>query len=142
MPSPASQSTWSAYCDGASRGNPGPASYGVLVCDPNGTVVREAKARLGINTNQVAEYEGLIRALTELKAAGARRAHVYTDSEFVVKQYTGQYKIRDARMQALMARVRAIAAGFESLQLTHIRRSSHPHNKRCDQLANEALDDK
>lgn len=132
---------WEAYCDGASRGNPGPAAYGVLVCDPSGRVVKEVKARLGTNTNQVAEYEGLIRALEELKAFGARRARVFTDSEFVVKQFNGIYKVRDERMKSLMARVRALEGGFDSVELKHVRRSSHPHNSRVDRLANLALDE-
>jgi len=132
---------WVAFCDGASRGNPGPASYGVVVVDPSGAVVKEAGAFLGINTNQVAEYEGLIRAVRELKAVGARRAKIFTDSEFVVKQYSGEYKIRDERMRALMARVREEAVGLESLDVVHVRRSSHPQNVRVDKLANLALDD-
>lgn len=134
--------TWEAFCDGASRGNPGPASYGVVVCDAAGRVVKEAHHFLGTNTNQVAEYEALIRALEELLKAGARRALVKTDSQFVVKQFTGEYKVKDARMVALMERVRALQGRFESLELQHIPRSSHPHNKRADELANEALDER
>lgn len=141
-PAPADTAgTWTAYSDGASRGNPGPASYGVLLCDPSGRVAKEARARLGTNTNQVAEYEGLIRALDELRSAGARRARVFTDSEFVVKQFSGQYKVRDPRMKDLLARVKSLAAGFERLEISHVRRSSHPHNVRVDELANLALDE-
>ena len=131
---------WTAYCDGASRGNPGPASFGVLVCDPSGKVVKETNAFLGINTNQVAEYEGLIRALEELKVLNAPQVQIFTDSEFVTKQFSGAYKVRDERMKVLMSRVRALQSQFESVQVIHIRRSSHPHNKRVDQLANDALD--
>jgi ribonuclease HI len=132
---------WSAFCDGASRGNPGPAAYGVVVCDPMGRVVKEARRFLGRDTNQVAEYEGLIRSLEELLLAGARRARVCTDSEFVVKQVSGEYRAKDERMKALLARVKVLEVRFESLEVTHIRRSSHPHNKRVDGLANQALDE-
>jgi ribonuclease HI len=139
-PSPQGEASWAAYCDGASRGNPGPASFGVVICDPSGKVVRELGVPLGINTNQVAEYEALIRALEELQALGAHRAAVFTDSEFVTKQVNGQYKARDERMKALLQRVRTAAARFDDFRITHIRRSSHPHNVRADKLANEALD--
>ncbi len=93
-----------------------------------------------MNTNQVAEYEGLIRALRELKALGARRALVKTDSQFVVRQYTGQYRAKDERMKALLSRVRDLAKDFEKLDIAHISRSSDPMNVRADELANEALD--
>ncbi|MBI4395940.1 MAG: ribonuclease HI family protein [Elusimicrobia bacterium] len=137
----ATSSVWEAFCDGASRGNPGPAAFGLLISDPGGSVVKEVKQFLGLNTNQVAEYEGLIRALQELLAAGARRARVFTDSEFVVKQVSGEYRVRDERMKVLMARVRELESRFESLSVLHVRRSTHPHNKRVDQLANMALDE-
>jgi ribonuclease HI len=131
---------WSAWCDGASRGNPGPASYGLVVTDPAGAFVKEIGHAIGINTNQVAEYEGLIRALQELSGLGARRATVFTDSEFVTKQYSGVYRAKDARMQVLLARVKALAVSFTDLRITHIRRSSHPNNVKADKLANQALD--
>lgn len=140
-PKPSSASgIWEAFCDGASRGNPGPASYGVAIVDPSGTVVKEIKQAIGINTNQVAEYEALIRALQELRVMGAERANVFTDSQFVTKQFSGEYRVKDARMKALMARVRDIQKDFKSLQVIHIFRSSHPNNVLVDRLANEALD--
>jgi ribonuclease HI len=132
---------WRAYCDGGSRGNPGPAACGVVICDPSGRAVKDVRFLIGVNTNQVAEYEALIRALKELREAGARRARVFTDSEFVVKQFNGIYKIRDERMKALMARVREVQSDFESVEVVHIRRSSHPHNVRADALVNQALDE-
>lgn len=132
---------WQAFCDGASRGNPGPASYGLVICDPSGAVAKEIGQAIGVNTNQVAEYEALLRALEELIGAGARRAKILTDSEFVVKQFNGVYRARDERMKALLARAHERAGSFESLEVAHIPRSSHPHNKRADQLANKALDE-
>jgi ribonuclease HI len=133
-------SVWTAYCDGASRGNPGPASYGVVLCDPNGAVAGEIGECIGINTNQVAEYEALIRALTELVQREAKQVKIVTDSQFVVYQVTGIYRAKDARMKVLLARVKELEPRFEKMELVHIPRSSHPHNKRADALANEALD--
>lgn len=133
-------SVWEAYCDGASRGNPGPASYGVAIIDPSGRLVKEIKKAIGINTNQVAEYEALIRALQELNLLGAERAKIFTDSQFVTKQFSGEYRVKDERMKALMARVREIQKNFKSVQVIHIFRSSHPNNVLVDRLANEALD--
>ena len=82
----------------------------------------------------------MIRALIELGALGARRAVVKTDSQFVVRQFTGEYRAKDERMKALLARARGLAADFESLTLRHISRSSEPGNVRADALANRALD--
>jgi ribonuclease HI len=135
-------SLWTAYCDGASRGNPGPASYGVVLCDPQGAVAAEIGERIGTNTNQVAEYEGLIRALSELLKRGATRAQVRTDSQFVVRQVSGVYRAKDTRMIALLSRVKELERRFEKVDVIHIARSSHPHNQRADGLANEALDRK
>ncbi len=135
-------SLWTAYCDGASRGNPGPASYGVVLCDPEGAVAAEISERIGTNTNQVAEYEGLIRALSELLKRGATRAQIRTDSQFVVRQVSGVYRAKDARMIALLSRVKELERRFEKVDVVHIPRSSHSHNQRADGLANEALDRK
>lgn len=132
---------WKAWCDGASRGNPGPASFGVVLCDPSGKVVEEVGRALGRDTNQAAEYEALLCALDEFKKRGVRRAVVYTDSQFVVRQFDGTYKARDERMKTFVARARDRAAAVGKVELVHIPRSSHPHNVRADALANRALDD-
>lgn len=133
-------SLWTAWCDGGSRGNPGPAAFGVVLCDPSGAVVGQIGRAIGVNTNQVAEYEGLICALEELQGRGARRVKVSTDSEFVVKQVNGLYKARDERMKALLSRVREAARPFEKFDVVHIYRSSHPHNVLADKLVNKTLD--
>ncbi len=135
-----STDVWTAYCDGASRGNPGPASYGVVLCDPAGTVAGEISQAIGINTNQVAEYEALIRALSELADRGARQATIFTDSQFVVYQVTGIYRAKDDRMKLLLAKVKEHESRFDKVKLVHIARSSHEHNRRADALANRALD--
>ena len=102
--------------------------------------MKELGVFLGTNTNQVAEYEGLIRAFEELHTLGAQRVHVYTDSQFVVRQFTGEYRAKDERMKVLLARAQRAAAAFDGVRLTHIARSSHEGNKRADALANAALD--
>lgn len=135
-----SATLWTAWCDGGSRGNPGPAAFGVVLCDPSGAIVDRIGRVIGTNTNQVAEYEGLICALEELRKRGARRVKVSTDSEFVVKQVTGLYKARDERMKALLARVREAARVFEKFDVVHIYRSSHPNNVLADKMVNQALD--
>ncbi len=141
-PTRLTSSHWAAYCDGASRGNPGPSSYGVVLCDPAGRVFKEFKETLGIGTNQEAEYHALLRALKELLVAGAADATVFTDSEFVVKQFTGVYRAKDPRMKNFLAQAKQLAARFVEVRLTHVARSSHAHNRRADALANEALDAK
>jgi ribonuclease HI len=113
----------------------------VVVCSPDGSIAAEIGAVVGRDTNQAAEYQALIRALEELRARGARRVNIFTDSQFVTRQFTGEYKVRDERMRAYLNRVREVQAGFASVTVTHILRSSHPHNVRADKLANRALDD-
>ena len=103
-------------------------------------MVREVNAVLGHGTNSEAEYQGLLRALAELKKIGARRIEVFTDSEFVVKQVLGLYKARDERMKILLAQVKELGKDFNKFKVTHVSRSSHIHNKRVDELANWALD--
>ncbi len=133
---------WTAYCDGASRGNPGPSSYGVVVCDPSTKIFKEFKEKLGVGTNQEAEYRALLRALNELLNVGAREIEVFTDSEFVVKQFTGVYRAKDERMKVFLAQAKELERKFDRVKLTHVMRSSHAHNRRADALANEALDAK
>ncbi len=128
------------YCDGASRGNPGPASYGVYVLDAGDHFVAEYCESIGRATNQVAEYRALIRSLEEGIKLGATDLEIFTDSEFVTKQFQGIYRVKHPDMQTLMARVRELEKNFKSVRLQHIPRSSHPGNKRADQLANIALD--
>lgn len=112
----------------------------MVLCDPIGAVVGEVGETLGTNTNQVAEYEALIRALAELARRGARRVRIFTDSQFVVYQVKGIYRAKDERMKSLLARVKEGQSRFESVDLVHIARSSHEHNRRADALANEVLD--
>lgn len=127
------------YVDGASRGNPGPASYGVYILDSNEQFVAEYGEAIGHATNSVAEYRALIRSLEEAAKLGAETLEIFTDSELVAKQFNGIYRIKHPDMLSLMGKVRALEKKFKSVKVGHIPRSSHPGNKRADQLANIAL---
>ena len=124
--------------DGGSRGNPGPASYGVVVRDPAGKIVAELKKYIGRMTNNVAEYYGLIAALDYAESHGIRALRVEADSELLVKQMRGQYKVKSEDLQPLFERARKMAAGFPSFRIDHVYREQ---NRDADRLANEAMDE-
>ena len=127
------------HCDGASRGNPGRASIGFVLSDPEGREVEVHAAVLGdAITNNVAEYTALVRGLDAALAHGVRWLVVRLDSELVVRQVRGEYRVRHAGLQPLHAAVRARAARFERFRIEHVPRAA---NKRADALANAALDD-
>jgi len=127
---------WILYCDGASRGNPGPAAYGfVLYCGEE--VVLKGGKRLGITTNNVAEYEALFNGLRESLKRGVTVLTIRSDSEVVVKQIKREYKVKAAHLHALYEKVMAELGKFKSFRIEHVRREE---NKLADQLANEALD--
>ena len=128
------------YVDGASRGNPGNASYGVCIQDPEGNTCAEFNHYIGKATNSVAEYSALIRGLEEAKRLGAEEVRIYTDSQLVARQFDGTYRVKHPDMRSLLTRVRELEKNFKTVSVTHIPRSSHPGNKRADQLANLALD--
>jgi ribonuclease HI len=129
--------TWIVYTDGASRGNPGPASFGAVVIDPTGTVRHEISERLGMATNNVAEYRGLIAGLEAALALGARRVEVRMDSELLVRQAIGRYRVRNPGLIPLHNRVLALRRQFDEVVFRHIPRGE---NRRADALANQALD--
>jgi ribonuclease HI len=129
--------TWVTYSDGASRGNPGPASYGALVIDPGGEVVHEASEPLGITTNNIAEYRGLIAALEAALALGAERVEARMDSELLVRQAMGRYKVKNPGLIPLHKRVIELSRRFGAIEFKHVRRE---FNKHADSLANQALD--
>jgi ribonuclease H / adenosylcobalamin/alpha-ribazole phosphatase len=128
---------WTLYADGASRGNPGEAAYGALLIDPNGKVRREISEALGVATNNVAEYRGLIAGLEAAVEEGARRLEVRLDSELIVRQATGQYRVRNSSLIPLFEQARSLARGFDEIVFTHVPRAL---NKEADALANRALD--
>ncbi|MGW4483420.1 bifunctional RNase H/acid phosphatase [Amycolatopsis sp. NPDC004368] len=124
--------------DGGSRGNPGPAGYGAVVKDAaTGEVLAERHEYLGVVTNNVAEYSGLIAALTAAAEVGASTVDVRMDSKLVVEQMSGRWKIKHAALQPLAARARELAAGFDRVTYMWIPRAENSH---ADRLANVAMD--
>lgn len=125
------------HTDGAARGNPGPAAIGVVIEDGEGRTVYEASRALGIKTNNEAEYLALIAALEHLKDLRAREAEICMDSELVVRQLNGQYKVKEPRLKTLHARVTMLLNAVPKHKIRHVRRAE---NARADELANEAID--
>ena len=126
-----------AYVDGGSRGNPGPAGYGVRIEQEDGSVV-ELKQSLGLATNNVAEYSGLIAALGWAAAHGISRLQVRADSELLVKQMRGEYRVKSPGLKPLHEQARTLARPIGSVTFEHVRRE---FNKDADRLANEAMDE-
>ncbi len=122
--------------DGASRGNPGRAAIGVVVLD-GGTPVREIGEAIGIATNNIAEYRALLRGLHEAASLGARAVRVQSDSELLVRQLTGRYKVKSEALVPLHREARQQMRRFEEIIVTHVPRE---HNAQADALANRALD--
>ncbi|MDD5251637.1 MAG: ribonuclease HI family protein [Patescibacteria group bacterium] len=125
------------HTDGGARGNPGPAGLGVFIQDENGRVVKEHSRYLGETTNNQAEYRALVDALEHAKELGATEVECLLDSELVVRQMNGQYKVRDADLQPLFLKVWNLSTGFRKVTYTHVRRE---FNKDADRLVNEAID--
>ena len=126
-----------AFIDGASRGNPGPASVGVFVLDDSGKTLKEHGRALGTATNNVAEYTAFLDALRIAKDLGATEFLVHSDSLLLVKQIAGEYRVKNAPLQALKARALALMKDFKAVRLVHVPREQ---NREADRLANEALD--
>jgi ribonuclease HI len=124
--------------DGGSRGNPGPAAYGVVVRDPRGEIVARLKKYIGKNTNNVAEYFGLIAALDYAQNHGIRALRIESDSELMVKQMRGQYKVKSEELKPLFERAKKMSQAFESFRISHVYREQ---NKEADALVNQALDE-
>ncbi len=127
-----------AYADGAARGNPGPAGAGVCIRDRDGVTLVERARYLGEATNNVAEYMALLVGLEEALELGAPQVEVRSDSELVVRQMLGEYRVRNKRLRELHDRAHELARGFEHIAYVHIRRYK---NVDADRLANLAIDD-
>jgi ribonuclease HI len=125
------------HTDGAARGNPGPSAIGVVVQDESGRVIYEASRCLGTNTNNEAEYMAVIAALEYLRESRIPEADFYLDSELVVRQLLGQYRVKEPRLQALHARATMLLNAVPKHSFRHVPRKE---NARADELANEALD--
>lgn len=123
--------------DGGARGNPGPAAIGVVVRDADGGVIEERGERIGRATNNVAEYRALLLGIEIAAAHGAGHLDLVGDSELIVRQVEGRYKVKDATMRELHAKVKQALAGFDSWTIRHVRRES---NAEADRLVNVALD--
>jgi ribonuclease HI len=127
------------HIDGGSRGNPGDAGFGVYVQDTDGREVAGLYGYLGLATNNVAEYQGLIHGLRFALDQGARRVRVFSDSELVVKQISGAYRVKHPGMIPLHREATELLRRFEKASLTHVRREQ---NREADRLVNRALDEK
>lgn len=125
------------YIDGGARGNPGPAGYGVRVERPDGTLIEEFSEGIGVATNNVAEYRGLLAALEYAQARGCRSLTVRSDSLLLVKQMLGEYRVKHPGLQPLSARARLLAAGIGRVRFEHVGRALNAH---ADRLANQAMD--
>ena len=134
---PASGGAATANVDGGSRGNPGPAGYGVRIEREDGSIV-ELKEALPLATNNVAEYRGLLAALRWATANGISTLHIRSDSELLVKQMLGQYRVKNAGLQPLYEEARSMARRVGRVTFEHVRRE---FNKDADRLANEAMDE-
>ena len=126
-----------AYIDGGARGNPGPAGYGVRVENERGELIEEFCGFLGTATNNIAEYNGLLAALRYAKEHGHRIVRIKSDSELIVKQMLGQYKVKNPGLQMLHREAQTLARALERVAYEIIRREQ---NKDADRLANQAMD--
>jgi probable phosphoglycerate mutase len=126
-----------ANIDGGARGNPGPAGYGVHIQRDDGTVV-ELKEAVGIATNNVAEYRGLLAALEWATRHGIETLHIKSDSDLLVKQMRGEYRVKHPGLQPLWEQARSLARRIRDVRYEHVRREL---NKDADRLANEAMDE-
>ncbi len=124
--------------DGGARGNPGPAGIGVVIEDEHGKAVEEHKRFLGVKTNNQAEYEAVILGLERAKHLKADSVKVYADSELLVKQANGEYRVKHENIKPLYARMRALVLQIGHVSFEHVRRAE---NTRADALANEAMDE-
>jgi len=126
-----------AHIDGGARGNPGPAGYGVLLCDESGKKVAELSEFLGVQTNNFAEYSGLVAALAYTLKHGHTALEVASDSELLVKQIKGEYKVRSESLQEIHHEARALIRKLKAFRIRHVLRE---RNKDADRLANAAMD--
>ncbi len=123
--------------DGAARGNPGEAGCGAVICDGTGAVLKELCRYLGHATNNVAEYEGLLMGLEGVLQIGGRRLRVRSDSELLVRQLNGQYRVKDEKLKRLHQRALGLLQRLEVYRIIHVARE---HNRLADRLANRAID--
>lgn len=124
--------------DGGARGNPGPAGIGAVIKNGQGLIVAEKKAYIGETTNNQAEYKALLLGLSAAKAMGGSKILVNMDSELIVRQMQGRYKIKDPGLKLLAAEVMKLREEFESVEFRHVPRAQ---NADADKLVNQAIDE-
>lgn len=137
MPSRAASPEIVVHIDGGSRGNPGPAAYGVTVEDASGAPIAEFSKFLGRATNNVAEYHGLLAALEFSLQHSHHRVRILTDSELMARQIQGRYKVKSPDLKPLFERARQMIQRLENFSIQHVPREQ---NAEADRLANQALD--
>ncbi|HEY83438.1 MAG TPA: ribonuclease HI family protein [Dehalococcoidia bacterium] len=125
------------FTDGAARGNPGPAAIGVIIKDGEGRLISRLSRRIGTTTNNQAEYQAIIAALEEAVKLGATHVELNSDSELVVRQLSGRYRVRKAALKPLYQRVKELEGLLQGFRVTHIPREQ---NTEADRLTNAALD--
>jgi len=126
------------YSDGAARGNPGPAGAGAVLVDDSGNVVAELGRYLGDQTNNVAEYQGLLLGLRRALDLGAREIEVLADSQLVIRQLAGVYRVRNAGLRPLFDEAKKLLGRFHHVELRHIPREM---NGAADEMSNRAIDE-
>jgi ribonuclease HI len=125
------------HVDGGARGNPGPAAIAAVLADPDGTVLDERSETIGRATNNVAEYRALMLGIDRAAALRARELELIGDSELIVRQVRGEYRVKDPALRELHAQVKAALAGFDRWSIRNVPREDNAH---ADRLVNEALD--
>ena len=126
-----------AYIDGGARGNPGPAGYGVRIEGADGSVLDELHGALGVATNNIAEYNGLLAALRWAVAHGETSVHIRADSELLVKQMRGEYRVKNEGLKPLFLQACALIRQIGDVRFEHVRRE---FNKEADRLSNLGMD--
>ena len=129
---------WLLMVDGAARGNPGEAGCGAAICDETGKVVKELSRYLGHATNNVAEYEALLMGLEALVRMGGKKIRVHSDSQLLVRQLNGEYRVKDEKLKVLSQRAASLLRRFDAYRILHVPREL---NKLADRLANRGIDD-
>ena len=137
-PGSAQQVEWiTAHVDGGARGNPGPAGYGAYIRGANGKPIAQLSEYLGIKTNNFAEYSALLAALEYAIAHGYRALRVISDSELMVRQMTGQYRVNSPDLKPMYEKARSLARQLDEFTIEHVLRAK---NQQADRLANDAMD--
>lgn len=127
------------YTDGGSRGNPGPAAIGGIIVDGNGNIVSSYSEYIGVQTNNFAEYRSMIKALSVALEAGVKNVSVFSDSELLVKQIKGEYKVKSENLREMFLSLTNLIEKFDKFRITHSKRSDTKIPK-ADSLVNKALD--